>query len=628
MAGLARVGMRWLACLTCVIVVATSDLGEGARTLPEYRYFRALSIDLVGRPATRDELAAFERTDFDLDAWLASHLVGQSYAERMRRVYMDLLRLEVGPAFQFVPPSLVLRRHEVLGPDGPTFVYYRRGQRRAAAAIDGDFCFTSDETGLRIAPNAAPVGTPTTIARATFEARTVAVKPWWLYADYRGATPTDRYAPEWARRFPGFQLVPGLLVEPDGKTPTTEVRVCREETQIAESGTVYASGRPAPKRGDPTPAGRLTQPPVDSGFARAQRGRAVSCLSGTGFANSLDCGCGIGLDRCWPGAGFQNEPPAFVMALHAPLGEAAPFDAAPQPGSAWERQWWSEEAKHFLERIFVEDRDMREILTGRATMVNGPLAQFYRGMAGATCCGGGAEVGYTDPRELVERGAVPWSLVPTDTRTWMTISDRGPLAAGIMTMPIFLAKYGSRRARAHVVYSAFLCREFVAEAVTLAPSTEPDLTKRPGCATCHQKLEPMAAYFTRILESDWTYLPADPFPLSRPACAKTPNASLCRTLYDPAFAQLRGAYASPPHAEAGPAGLAAEIVRSPEFAPCVVENIAGSLLGRPLAAEDAAWKAQLAATFVDGGYRARALVKAIVTSPRYRDANDVRRTTP
>src|SRR5262245_54975445 len=100
MAGLAT--MRWrLACLACGIVVAASGLGEGARTLPEYRYFRALSIDLVGRPATRDELAAFERSDFDLDAWLASHLVGRDYAERMRRVYMDLLRLEVGPAFQF-----------------------------------------------------------------------------------------------------------------------------------------------------------------------------------------------------------------------------------------------------------------------------------------------------------------------------------------------------------------------------------------------------------------------------------------------------------------------------------------------------------------------------------------------
>lgn len=35
----------------------------------------------------------------------------------------------------------------------------------------------------------------------------------------------------------------------------------------------------------------------------------------------------------------------------------------------------------------------------------------------------------------------------------MTVADRGPHASGILTMPIFLAKYGSRRARAHVVYS-------------------------------------------------------------------------------------------------------------------------------------------------------------------------------
>jgi hypothetical protein len=32
--------------------------GRAGRALPDYRYFRALSIDLAGRPPTRDELAA------------------------------------------------------------------------------------------------------------------------------------------------------------------------------------------------------------------------------------------------------------------------------------------------------------------------------------------------------------------------------------------------------------------------------------------------------------------------------------------------------------------------------------------------------------------------------------------
>jgi hypothetical protein len=610
--------------LLLLLLLALARDTSAHRLLPDYRYFRALSIDLVGRAPTRDELAAFEQPSFDLDGWIASQLAGPGYAERLRRIYMDLLRLEVGPSFQFVPPSLMLRREQVLGPGGPIYIYYRRGQRRVDAATDGELCLTEDETGQRFPPNAAPTGTARPVAQAVLDARTVVVRPWWLYADYRAASPSDRVAGDWPRRFPGFSLAPGLLVDSDDKTPTTAVRVCREEAQTTDTGTVYASGRPAAKKGDPPPAGRLSAPPGDSAFARAQRGRAVSCLSGTGFQNSVECGCGIGLERCLPSTSFQNESPAFVLASHTPLGGDAPFELTPQPAAAWERAWWSEEARHFLDRILLEDRDFREVLTSRQTAVNGPLAQFYRHFAGATCCGAGADIGYSDPAPLVEPGAIPDALVPEDTATWLTVSDRGPRASGILTMPIFLTKYGSRRARAHVVYSAFLCRDFVADAVKLAPSNEPDLTRRPGCSTCHQTLEPMASYFTRIMESDWTYLPADKFPMTDSRCARGKGGGICKTIYDPAFDKLRGGYASTSNAEAGPAGLAAAITASPEFGSCVAQNVAQSLLGHPLAPEDAAWKAGLARTFVDAGYRMRALVKAIVTSPRYRDANDAR----
>src|SRR5258706_545618 len=84
-----------------VVVVALVARGTAAeRALLDYRYFRALSIDLQGRPPTDDELGAFERGDFDLDAWIVTHLAGSGYAERLRRVYLDLLRLDLGPSFQ------------------------------------------------------------------------------------------------------------------------------------------------------------------------------------------------------------------------------------------------------------------------------------------------------------------------------------------------------------------------------------------------------------------------------------------------------------------------------------------------------------------------------------------------
>ena len=588
--------MRRLAVLSLIALLARD--GAAGRELPDYRYFRALSIDLEGRPPTAGELAAFERDDFDLDSWLETHLSGRAYAERLRRIYMDALRLEVGPSFQFVPGSIVLRRQTVLGPDGaPIYVYFRRGQRRVDPLTDGDFCLSQDETGLEFPPNGPSIGFPRPVSQEVLDAKTTLVKPWWLYADYRATLPADLASPDWARRFPGFAPVPALLAEPDGARATA-VRVCREEAQTAETGIVYTSGRAGAKKRTPPPPGRLTQPPGDSAFARASKGRAVSCLSNTGFQNSVQCGCGIGLERCLPAAGGQFDPPAFAIAKHLPLGIELAYENAPQPGGAWEKLWWSEEAKHFLDKIFLEDRDFRDVLLDRSTTVNGPLAQFYRYFAGATCCGSGPPAITAQPEPLVDPGAVPEALVPEDTATWLPITDRGPHAAGILTMPIFLTKYGSRRARAHVVYNAFLCKDFVADTVKLAPSNEPDLTKRPGCSTCHQTLEPMAAYFGHVAESDWTWLPALP-----PLTLAT-------------------------HASAGPAGLAHEITTAPEFAPCVVQNVAQSLLGRPLQPEDEPWKNQLVKVFVDGGYRMRALVRAIVTSPRYRAANDAKRGAP
>jgi hypothetical protein len=102
----------------------------------------------------------------------------------------------------------------------------------------------------------------------------------------------------------------------------------------------------------------------------------------------------------------------------------------------------------------------------------------------------------------------------------------------------------------------------------------------------------------------------------------------CRTYYDPAFSdatagELRGAHASPANAAAGPAGLAAVLTGSPEFASCAVENVASSFLGRPLGVDDEALKQQLTAGFKDGGFRMKKLVAALVKSRAYREANNL-----
>lgn len=611
-----------LTLLLGLTLLLTTESFAG-RSLEDYRYFRALSVDLAGRPPSREEIADFEATGFDLDRWIEDHLKSASYADRIRRIYMDLLRLDLPPTVHFGPASLILAHVSILGPDSkPVDVYFRGGQRRVKPEIDAQFCLTEDEIGAKFA-GGGPVGTLKPVARAVFDARTVEVKPWWLYADYRSAHPSDLATYDWIKRFPTFGLYVRMFLGADGAAPKS-IRVCREEAQTAPTGHVYVTGRVVTKRDKLLP-GRSTRLPADITYAKSHKDEQISCLSGTGFQSSTECGCGVGLERCLPQDGNRFELPYF-----GPLDADHRFGVSYGDAFMWMRAWWNEEPRHFLEHVLLEDADWRGLLDSRGTTINGPLAQFYRFLASATCCGTASELGYGEPEALFEPTRVPAELIPHHADDWRWIPDRGPHAAGLMTMPVFLMKYGSRRARAHVVYNAFLCKDLIAESLTLTPSTEPDLTKRPGCANCHQTLEPLAAYFTRVQESDWTYLPAKQFPISLPGCTTsdpTRMPGVCRNFYDPAFTDashtsLRGALAAPGHAESGPPGFAAEITQSPEFATCVVRNVAQSLLGRSLTTEDGEWQSRLTRTFVAGGYRMRALVRAIVTSDRYRHGND------
>ncbi len=623
-------------CLAALAVtgalLGAADTASAARGLADYRYFRALTIDLAGRMPTRAEVAAFEADGFDLDGYIDQQLAGPAYAERVRRIYMDLLRLDVGPTFQIVPPQTTLRREQIQGPNGkPLGIYYRKGQRRARIETDGDFCMTQDETGLQFPPNTAPTGAPKSVSQEALDAATVVVKPWWLYRDYGSAAPTDRYdAATWATRLPGFTPVVGLTMELDGTTPTVEIRICKEEAQQAPSGTIFAPKRPAPVKGAPPPYGRLAQLPQDSAYATAHAGEAIACTMGSSLGMAADCGCGVGLERCMPGDGPGFDPRAFSFPTASPLGDAAPLDDSPQAQSAWLRYFWGQEAIHFLDNVFAQDRDFRDVLTARDTWVNGPLTQFYKSVAPAACCGDGLTLGYTKEQPLLEPSTLP-ALLPHDVMRWEHVADRGPQASGIFTMPVFLTKYGTRRARAHVAYSTFLCRDFISGNVQLRPSTEPNLMIREGCSTCHATLEPLAAYFTRITESGWTFLPASTFPASSTTCKADASGNLpgrCKTYYDPAFADathamLRGAYGSTDHAEAGPRGIADAFTAAPEFAPCVAENIASALLARPLTTDDAALRTALTQTLTDGGYKLRALVRALVKSDAYKATNDV-----
>jgi hypothetical protein len=90
---------------------------------------------------------------------------------------------------------------------------------------------------------------------------------------------------------------------------------------------------------------------------------------------------------------------------------------------------------------------------------------------------------------------------------------------------------------------------------------------------------------------------------------------------------LRGAYASPAHADAEPAGAAKAITAEPEFARCAVERVTSSFLGRAVTPDDAPLLTALTDTFTSNGFRMRALVAALVRSRAYATANNLSSTT-
>jgi hypothetical protein len=598
-----------------------SQAATTEKTLQDYKYFRTLCIDLLGRMPTEQDLQAFERPDFNLESWIDAHLTGDTYADRLTRIYSDLLRPQT-VSFQVGTSRNTLARILVKDDTGKdTWVYFRPGQRRGRHAlvpkpadpnypqwnnlVKGGFCLLEAETGLKypdLSGALPPTGTAKPIDKAVLDQYTTVVKPWWLYADYKSATPTDRYNPTtWPTRFPGYTLNNELLKESDVKTDTMQIRVCKEE------------------------AGTLAQAPMDTAPTNM-----LDCRTGYGVANSQGCGCGPGLELCMPAAHFLASQPrgAFVSSRNTLLGVDDPTDAQTFEYRTWQSLWVAQEPQIFLYNLFLQDRDFRDVVSAKYTYVNGPLAQFYKLSSRSNWSD--KDLGAIS---LPSPDAMPANLTPHQLMTWQKV-DTGVSAAGLLTMPLFLYKYGTRRARAHAVYNMFLCRDFVAPTgLMLPPSKETNLMKREGCAACHQTLEPLSAFFARWVENDWSFVDPKLYPAQNAACKQT-NGSIpasCAARYDnifstPAVGMLRGAYSSTENTDLGAAGMGEYLTHRADFAPCVAQNIAESFLGRSLGIEDQALREAMTNALIDNGYRVKPLVKVLLQSQQYRSANNLSST--
>jgi hypothetical protein len=293
------------------------------------------------------------------------------------------------------------------------------------------------------------------------------------------------------------------------------------------------------------------------------------------------------------------------------------------------RDGFVEQLLRLVDDVVQHDRPYTELLTTRAVEVNGPVSHYLRWQWGFA-----ADV-------LMVPDWTPPDVPFTEARTWVR-AERGPAHAGLLTLPAYLLKFQTNRSRANRFHNAFLCQPFQPPpgGLRLTASSEPDVAKRPGCAYCHQTLEPAAAWWGRFVEQGVTWLDPALYPVEHEACRNRAwdNDPLLRNLCLRAYisgrppAGVLRAYefardGSPEaeqlarHAALGPRGFAEEAIRDGRFAACTTRKWWAHLMRRePASDEERDDLPRLASEFARGGFRLKPLVRAIVTSEAYRRA--------
>ncbi len=279
---------------------------------------------------------------------------------------------------------------------------------------------------------------------------------------------------------------------------------------------------------------------------------------------------------------------------------------------------------YLAESLAKDGKPYTQVLTSNYAVFNGPLAHFWKHQAQTV-----SEI-RLDIDTRTNYPDIPFH----QKDTWAQI-EQPALYSGILTMPAFLLKFATNRGRANRFYQAFLCKDFQAPPDGLPPGQdacheEPNLMKRCGCKYCHQALEPAASHWGRFFEGGLATLDREKYPEFLEKCAKAGNNdNFCRQYYftrpnHPDEEEYRGYLKSYIFAdklmknniEKGPRNLADQAIQGGAFASCVSRKMWGWFAGDPTPTEERV--KILAEGFTKGQYKLLDLIKAVVTSPEYK----------
>jgi hypothetical protein len=215
--------------------------------------------------------------------------------------------------------------------------------------------------------------------------------------------------------------------------------------------------------------------------------------------------------------------------------------------------------------------------------------------------------------------------MPHDATGWQPVSwPDGRPAAGILVSDALHLRYRSagfnyHRGRANAISRALLCHDFLTSDVVIDPSVnlaDPNVVAQavvsdPSCAACHQALDPLASYF---------------FPFEQGTIG-APGWGYPITIYNGSGAGVWGLTTKRQpsyfgHDDVvGLDGLGKAIAADPRFAQCAASNFASYLTEVPASQLSPVWIGELQNTFMQSGYNAKQLARAIVLSDPFRVAS-------
>lgn len=246
-----------------------------------------------------------------------------------------------------------------------------------------------------------------------------------------------------------------------------------------------------------------------------------------------------------------------------------------------------DEPLRLIEDVIVHDRPYTQIVTAGYTMADPIVAAAY---------------------------GLPHSGQPRWERT-VWLDARG--AAGILTTNAPYLRYRStfynfNRGRANAFSRGLLCHDFLEGEIhldTRIDIADPEVVRNalvanPSCVGCHQTLDPLASYFFAFRQGPLNIL-GYPLPMYYPEATEAWRNTNGRA---PAY------FGRPIE---GLTGLGQAIAEDPRFARCMVRNFASYLLETPAEELPHEYLAELHRELLRGGLRAKALLRAIVLSPRF-----------